>query len=89
MTALIAPTSVYATGIFWERLWRMSGINFAVLSIIAYLIYGAPPQVGASAETVVAFYQGDRFVSPLIWLVWLLVVSWVLLARSPMSGAGW
>jgi hypothetical protein len=60
VSALTAPTSVYATGIFWERLWRMSGINFAVLLIIAYLIYGSQPQVGASAESVVAFYQGDR-----------------------------
>jgi len=31
----------------------------------------------------------SRFVSPLIGLVWLLVVSRIILARSPMTGAGW
>ena len=35
-----ASTSVYTTPMFWERLWRMSGINFVIFFIIAYLIYG-------------------------------------------------
>ena len=48
------------TSAFWERLWRMSGINFVVFFIIAYVIYGYQPQVGASADALVAFYDGDR-----------------------------
>jgi hypothetical protein len=55
-----ASTSVYATPMFWERLWRMSGINFVIFFIIAYLIYGYQPRVGASADALVAFYDGDR-----------------------------
>jgi hypothetical protein len=55
-----ASTSVYTTPVFWERLWRMSGINFVVFFLIAYVIYGYQPQVGASADALVAFYQGDR-----------------------------
>ena len=55
-----ASTSVYTTPMFWERLWRMSGINFVIFFIIAYLIYGYQPRVGASADALVAFYDGDR-----------------------------
>ena len=43
-----ASTSVYTTPMFWERLWRMSGINFVVFFIIAYVIYGYQPPVGAA-----------------------------------------
>ena len=56
----ISSTSVYATGVFWERLWRSAGIQSIGLFIIAYVIYGSQPQVGASADAVVAFYEGDR-----------------------------
>jgi len=59
-TGMTLSTSVYTTGGFWERLWRMSGINFVVFVIIAYVIYGHPPQVGASADALVAFYDGHR-----------------------------
>ncbi len=39
-TTLTTSTgSVYVTGAFWERLWRMSGINFVVFLVISYLIY--------------------------------------------------
>src|ERR1700730_9167803 len=55
-----ASTSVYTTPVFWERLWRMSGINFDIFFIIAYLIYGYQPRVGASADALVAFYDGER-----------------------------
>jgi hypothetical protein len=34
--------------------------QFAALFIIAYLIYGNQPQVSASAESLIAFYHGDR-----------------------------
>jgi hypothetical protein len=59
-TAMTSSSSVYATPAFWERLWRMSGINFVVFVIIAYVIYGYQPQVGASADALVAFYGGNR-----------------------------
>src|SRR5205809_6274015 len=41
-TATTSSTSV-TTRVFWERLWRMSGINFVVFFIIAYVIYGSQP----------------------------------------------
>ena len=55
-----SSASVYTTRGFWERLWRASGINFIIFAIIAYAIYGTQPQVGASADAVVAFYDGHR-----------------------------
>ena len=55
-----ATTSSTGTRGFWERLWRMSGINFVVFVIVAYVIYGYPPPVGASADALVAFYDGHR-----------------------------
>src|SRR5947207_697608 len=45
---------------FWERLCRLSGINFIVFFIIAYVIYGYQPPVGAPTDALVAFYNGDR-----------------------------
>src|SRR5207237_2032482 len=50
----------HTTSVYGQRLWRMSGINFVVFLIIAYVIYGYQPQVGASADALVAFYHGDR-----------------------------
>jgi hypothetical protein len=47
-------TGVYTTPVFWERLWRSSGIQSVGLFIIAYLIYGYQPQVGASADALAA-----------------------------------
>ena len=44
----------------WERLWGASGIAFVVMFIIAYLIYGDQPKVGASTDELVSFYDGDR-----------------------------
>jgi len=55
-----ATTSSTSTRGFWERLWRLSGINFVVFVIIAYVIYGYQPQVGASADALAAFYDGHR-----------------------------
>jgi hypothetical protein len=59
-TSTTSSTSVYATREFWERLWRTAGIQFVVFFIIAYVIYGYQPQVGASPDALVAFYTGDR-----------------------------
>jgi hypothetical protein len=64
MSASTASTTSSASGynnpLFWERLWRMSGINFVVLFIIAFLIYGYQPHVGASADALGGFYNGNR-----------------------------
>jgi hypothetical protein len=38
----------------------MSGITFVVLFIVAFALYGDQPKVGASADKLVSFYDGDR-----------------------------
>ena len=59
-TAIDASTGGYNTPVFWEHLWRTSGLQFVGFFIITSLIYGYQPQVGASPEALVAFYNGDR-----------------------------
>ena len=78
-----ASVSTYTTPAFWERLWRMSGINFVAFFVVAFVIYGNQPQVGASSDALVAFYAGDRTriliaavlsgmaVLNLLWFAWL------------------
>jgi hypothetical protein len=59
-TSTTSSTSLYTTPAFWERLWRSSGVQSVGLFIIAYVIYGYQPHVGASTEALVAFYDGNR-----------------------------
>jgi hypothetical protein len=44
----------------WERLWRSAGIQFVVIFIVAWIIFGDQPKLGASADKLVSFYDGDR-----------------------------
>jgi hypothetical protein len=53
-------TSPYNSPAFWERLWRTGGIQSLFFFVIAYFVYGDQPQIGASPDTLVAFYSGDR-----------------------------
>jgi len=58
--ATTSASSAYTTRAFWEHLWRTAGIQFVVFFLITSVIYGYQPQVGASADALVAFYSGDR-----------------------------
>ena len=53
-------TSAYSTPTFWDRLWRTSGLQFAGLFVVCYLIYGYQPGIGATAEELAAFYSDER-----------------------------
>src|SRR6202035_4876343 len=59
-TGTTSSASVYTTHAFWERLWRTAGIQSVLCFIVAYIVYGHQPQVGASADALAAFYGGDR-----------------------------
>src|SRR5882672_584339 len=87
-----ASTSVYRTPMFWERLWRMSGINFVIFFIIAYLIYGYQPRVGASADALVAFYDGHRariLIAAVVSGLNILNLMWFAAAlRTTLADAG-
>jgi hypothetical protein len=44
----------------WERQWRSAGIVSFVLVVVASLIYGSQPKLGASSDQLVSFFDGDR-----------------------------
>src|SRR2546425_3862708 len=87
-----ATTSSTSTRGFWEGLWRMSGINFVVFAIIAYVISGNPPQVGAPADALVAFYDGHRpriLIAAVVSGLAVLNLMWFAAAlRSTLADAG-
>ena len=96
-TVRTSSTSVYATAAFWERLWRSAGIQSLGLFIIGYVIYGNQPQVGASADALAAFYDGDRtriliaavfFGLSILNLLWFAAALKTTLADAGQDGWG-
>jgi hypothetical protein len=87
-----SSTSVYTSPAFWERLWRTAGIQFVAFCILAYVIYGYPPQVGASPDALVAFYGGNqtRILIAVIFLgLNVLNLMWFAAAlRTTLADAG-
>jgi hypothetical protein len=77
---------------FWDRLWRSAGIQFVVLFVIAYFIYGDQPKVGSSPDTLVSFYDGNRMrivIATFIFGVAVLNLLWFAAAiRSALRDAG-
>src|SRR6266849_5453620 len=59
-TGTTSSASFYTTPAFWERLWRTAGIQSVLCFIVAYIVYDHQPQVGASADALAGFYDGDR-----------------------------
>jgi hypothetical protein len=63
----------------WERNWRGNGVIAAVLFLVSYIIYGSQPKVGASAEKLVSFYDGDSariLISGVIFGFAVLCLMW-------------
>jgi hypothetical protein len=48
------------TPLTFDRVWRGSGIAFVITFVVSELVYGSRPKVGASGDTLVSFYDGDR-----------------------------
>ncbi len=91
-TTETASAGVYTTSAFWERLWRTGGIQFVVFFIIAYVIYGYQPQVGASPDALAAFYNGERtriLIAAVFSGLNVLNLMWFAAAlRTTLSDAG-
>ena len=94
--AMMSSTSGYTSPAFWERLWRTSGLQFVGFFVIAYLVYGYQPSVGASADTLEAFYTGHRtrvLIGAVLSSLNLLNLLWFAAAlRTTLSDArqaGW
>jgi hypothetical protein len=77
---------------FWDRLWRSAGIQFVILFLIAYFIYGDQPNVGSSPDTLVSFYDGNRariLIATFILGMAILNLLWFAAAiRSALRDAG-
>lgn len=85
------------TSAFWERFWRASGVQFIALCVIAYLVYGDQPQVGASPDALAAFYRDHHtriliaaVISGLavLYLMWFAAAIRVTLADAGKDGWG-
>jgi len=72
-------------------LWRAGLISnglFAVgVAAVVLVLLGGTTWMSAGVWAVDGAYS--RFVSPIIGLAWLVIVSGVLLSRSPATRAGW
>jgi hypothetical protein len=83
---------VYNTPAFWERLWRTAGIQSVVCFIVAYIIYGSQPHVGASSDALAAFYTGERariLIAAAVCGLGILNLMWFAAAlRSTLADAG-
>jgi len=92
MSVVTSSASVYTTPAFWERLWRTSGLQFVGFFIIAYFVYGYQPSVGASADALVAFYDGNRtriLIAAVISGLNILNLLWFAAAiRAALTDAG-
>jgi hypothetical protein len=77
---------------FWERLWRTSGIHFIAFFLVAYIISGNQPEVHASTDALVAFYDGHRariLISAVLSGFALLNLMWFAAAlRTTLADAG-
>ncbi|HEX2741023.1 MAG TPA: hypothetical protein VHM69_11300 [Rubrobacter sp.] len=82
---------------FWERLWRSSGIIFIVFFVLSYVMYGLQPKVGASADTLVSFYDGNStrilmatlmFGSSVLFLLWFAAAIRSMLHDAGQGGWG-
>jgi hypothetical protein len=91
-TGTSSSASVYATPAFWERLWRTAGIQSLACFIVAYIVHGHQPQVGASADALAAFYDGDRMrilIAAVFYGLAVLNLMWFAAAlRATLADAG-
>jgi hypothetical protein len=82
----------YNTSGFWERLWRSSGIHAVLFLSIAYAICGLLPEMGATTQTLVAFYGTHHariLIATVVSGLATLNLMWFAAAlRSALADAG-
>jgi hypothetical protein len=76
----------------WERLWRMNGVSVVLFFVVAWLVYGSQPKLGASADALNAFYDGDRtriLIAAVIFGLAVLNLMWFAAAiRTTLTEGG-
>jgi len=77
---------------FWDRLWRLSGIGFILFFMAATIVYGAQPELGSTADALTAFYSVDRrhvLIAAILSGMAVLNLLWFAAAiRATLAGAG-
>jgi hypothetical protein len=73
-------------------LWRTAGIQSVLCLIVAYIANGHQPQVGASADALAAFYDGDHMrilIAAVFYGLAVLNLMWFAGAlRTTLADAG-
>jgi hypothetical protein len=82
---------------FWERVWRLGGVISVAVFIVVHFVGGYRPKMGASAQTVTAFYSGHdtRILMTaaltgfgVLTLMWFATAMRVSLAEAGKDGWG-
>lgn len=63
-TATSSPSTGYNNAAFWEKLWRLSGVNFVVFAVIAYFVFD-----GTHVRNLIAAVISGMAVLNLLWFV--------------------
>lgn len=91
-SAGVKSSSAYNTPAFWERLWRPAGVQSLLCFMVAYIVSGHQPQVGASADALAAFYDGDRMrilIAAVFYGLAVLNLMWFAAAlKTTLADAG-
>ena len=91
-TAVMTSSSVSSWRAFWERLWRSAGLQALGLFVIGYIVYGHQPNLDASPESLVAFYNGNSapiLISAILFGLAVLNLLWFAAAlRTTLADAG-
>jgi hypothetical protein len=89
---MTSTTSVNTNRAFWERLWRTAGIQSVGCFILAYILYGNQPQIGASPDTLVTFFDGNStriLIAAVFFGLAVLNLMWFAAAiRTALADAG-
>jgi len=96
-SAAVQAPAVKQSGIDWERVWRQNGITLVLFFIAGYFVYGPPPPIGAPADTLASFYDGNRlriaiavflFANALLNLLWFAATITSTLRQAGQAGWG-
>ena len=96
MTATTAATTATTTSkygrLFFERLWRMSGIQAVAFLVIGSVVAGFGPGVGASSDAIAAFYASNSarilIATPIFGLAILNLMWFASAIRTTLADAG-
>jgi len=89
--ALAASTPKYGR-LFFENLWRMSGVQAVAFFVVGTLVAGFGPGTGASPEALQAYFVGNStrilIATPILGLGILNLVWWAQALRTTLAESG-